>query len=144
LQLLLLPNGDSPDPRCCAYLIAIFLFIGKMHVQYNPLRFVLRLFIMSIRHSLIIYPSSHTVYCPVNLSLLKMSTLATIRLLVKEIGVLSNSLSDAVLKGSKNDKIWSVMNTEECNIPHETFNQQFDVLFAEDCRDSDGRLHHVC
>jgi hypothetical protein len=51
-----------------------------------------------------------------------MSTLATIKLLVKEISSLSNSLSDAVLKGSKDDKIWSVMKAEECNTPHETFN----------------------
>ena len=68
---------------------------------------------------------------------------ATIRLLVKEISTLSNSLSDSVPKGSKDDKIWSVMNTEERDTPHETFNQRFDAMFAEDCRDSDGRLHHV-
>jgi hypothetical protein len=72
-----------------------------------------------------------------------MTTLATIKLLVKEIGVLSHSLSDAVPKGTKGDKIWSVMNTEECDTPHETFNRRFDAMFAEDCRDSDGRLHHV-
>ena len=46
---------------------------------------------------------------------------------------LLNSLSDSVPKGSKDDKIWSVMNSEEGDTPH----------FAEDCRDSDGRLHHV-
>ena len=68
---------------------------------------------------------------------------ATIRLLVKEISTLSNSLSDSVPKGSKDDKIWSVMNTEERDTPHETFNRRFDAMFAEDCRDSDGRLHHV-
>jgi len=73
-----------------------------------------------------------------------MPTLATVKGLVKEIGILSNSLSDAVPKGSKDDKIWSVMNAEECDTPHETFNQRFDALFAEDCRDSDGRLHYVC
>jgi hypothetical protein len=68
---------------------------------------------------------------------------ATIGLLVKEIGTLSNSLADSVPKGSKNDKIWSVMNTEERDTPHETFNRRFDALFAEDCRNSNGRLHHV-
>lgn len=72
-----------------------------------------------------------------------MTTLTTIRQLVKEIGALSHSLSDAVPKGSKDNKIWSVMNMEECDTPHETFNRQFDALFAEDCRDSDGHLHHV-
>jgi len=69
--------------------------------------------------------------------------LATIGSLVKEIGTLSNSLADSMPKGSKNDKIWSVMNTEEHDTPHETFNRRFDALFAEDCHDSDGRLHHV-
>jgi len=68
---------------------------------------------------------------------------ATIRQLVKEISTLSNSLSDSVPKGLKDDKIWSVMNTEERDTPHETFNRRFDAMFAEDCRDSDGRLHHV-
>jgi hypothetical protein len=72
-----------------------------------------------------------------------MSTLTTIRQLVKEISALSNSLSDSVPKGTKDDKIWSVMNSEECETPHETFNRRFDALFAEDCRDSDGHLHHV-
>src|ERR1700755_3154032 len=68
----------------------------------------------------------------------------TIKLLVREIGILSNSLSDAVPKGSKDNKICSVMNAEEHDTPHETFNQHFDALFADDCCNSDGCLHHVC
>jgi hypothetical protein len=52
-----------------------------------------------------------------------MSTLATIKQLVKEISTLSNSLLDSVLKETKDDKIWSVMNSEECKTPHETFNR---------------------
>lgn len=76
-------------------------------------------------------------------SVLEMSTLATVGLLVKEIGTLSSSLADSVPKGSRNDKIWSVMNAGERDTPHETFNRRFDALFGEDCRDSNGRLHHV-
>ena len=72
-----------------------------------------------------------------------MSTPETVKQLVKQIGALSSSLSDAIPKGSKDDKIWSVMNTKEGDTPHETFNRWFDVLFGEDCRDSDGRLHHI-
>jgi len=72
-----------------------------------------------------------------------MSALATIKQLIKEINVLSNSLSDVVLKGSKDDKIWSVMNTKEGDTPHETFNHRFDALFGEDCHDSGGCLHYV-
>jgi hypothetical protein len=66
-----------------------------------------------------------------------------IKLLVKEIGSLSTSLADSVLKGTKDDKIWSVLNKEERDTPHETFNSRFDALFAEDCRDSNGRLHYI-
>jgi hypothetical protein len=73
----------------------------------------------------------------------KMSTVATIRLLVKEITSLSLSLADSVPKGSKDDKIWAVLNADERDSPHETFNSRFDALFAEDCRDADGRLHHL-
>lgn len=72
-----------------------------------------------------------------------MSVLETVKSLVKEITTLANSLSDAVLKGTKDDKIWSVMNTTEGDIPHETFNRRFDALFGEDCRDIGGRLQHV-
>lgn len=72
-----------------------------------------------------------------------MSTIAAIRLAVKEIGTLSASLTDSVPKGSKDDKLWLVMNSAEGESPHETFNRRFDALFAEDCRDSSGRLHHV-
>jgi hypothetical protein len=73
----------------------------------------------------------------------KYLLLATIRQLIKDISTFSNSLLESVLKGSKDDKIWTVMNTEERDTPHETLNRQFDVLFAEDCRDSDGCLHLV-
>ncbi|KAF8240519.1 hypothetical protein L208DRAFT_1232190 [Tricholoma matsutake] len=73
-----------------------------------------------------------------------MSTPETIKQLVKEISALSSSLSDAVPKGLKDDKIWSVMNTKEGNTPHETFNHWFDALFGEDCCDPGGCLHHIC
>jgi hypothetical protein len=72
-----------------------------------------------------------------------MSTPEAIKQLVKQISALSNTLSDAVLKGAKSDKIWSVMNSGEGDSPHETFNHHFDALFGEDCQDSDGHLHHL-
>jgi hypothetical protein len=74
----------------------------------------------------------------------KMSTLASIKTIVKEISTLSSTLTDSVPKGSKDDKIWRIMNTKELDMPHETFNRRFDALFGEDCRDPHGRLHHVC
>jgi hypothetical protein len=73
-----------------------------------------------------------------------MSTLATIKLLVKDISTLSTSLLDSVQKGSKDDKIYCIMNTEEQHTLHKTFNQWFNALFAEDCHDSNGHLHLVC
>jgi hypothetical protein len=48
-----------------------------------------------------------------------------------------------VLKGSKDNKIWSVMNTEEHDTPHKTFNWWFNALFTEDCCDSDGHMHLI-
>ena len=71
------------------------------------------------------------------------TSVATIKLLVKEIGSLSASLSDSVPKGLKDDKIWSILNTDELETPHETFNRRFDAMFAEDCRDANGHLHHI-
>ena len=72
-----------------------------------------------------------------------MATLEAIKSLVKEVTTLANSLSDTVLKGTKDDKIWSVMNSAEGETPHETFNRRFDALFGEDCRDSSGRLQYI-
>jgi len=65
------------------------------------------------------------------------------QVLGKDISTLSTSLSDAVPKASKDDKIWSVMNSKEGDTPYETFNRRFDALFGEDCRDSSGSLHYV-
>ena len=73
-----------------------------------------------------------------------MSTVASIKLLVKEITSISNTLADTVPKATQDDKIWSVMHSNKRDTVFETFNCRFDILFAEDCRNSDGRLHHVC
>ncbi|KAH9977261.1 hypothetical protein BGW80DRAFT_1288254 [Lactifluus volemus] len=54
-----------------------------------------------------------------------MSSVPAIKALVSEIGTLCNALLDAVPKASKTDT------------------RPFDPLFGEDCRDSNGRLHHV-
>ena len=31
------------------------------------------------------------------------------------------------------DKIWAVMNSDNGEMPHETFNKRFDAMFSEDC-----------
>jgi hypothetical protein len=72
-----------------------------------------------------------------------MSTVEGIQLLVKTITALSNSLPRTVPTGSVRDKIYVVMHTQEGDTPFETFNKRFDTLFGQDCRNSDGRLHHI-
>jgi hypothetical protein len=72
-----------------------------------------------------------------------MPTVADISSLVADISILAHALPPSVPNGSKDDKIWSVMNTDDCETAHETFNKRFDAMFGEDCRDLHGRLHHV-
>ena len=89
------------------------------------------------------YSLYFTSICTDLLNKMSSTSVATIRLIIKEISTLSTSLLDSVPKGTKDDKIWSVMNSDKLETPHETFNQQFDAMFAEDCRDSVGHLHYV-
>ena len=66
----------------------------------------------------------------------------TIRL-VKTIHTLSQALPPSVPKATTGDKIWDVMHGAESESAFQTFNQRFDALFAEDCRDAEGRLHYI-
>lgn len=72
-----------------------------------------------------------------------MPTVSSIKTLVREIATLSNGLPLSVQQGTKDDKIWLVMNTDQCETEYETFNKRFDAMFGEDCRDSAGRLQYV-
>ena len=72
-----------------------------------------------------------------------MLTVAEISSLVADICILAHGLPSSVPNGSKEDKIWAVMNLDDSETPHETFNKRFDAMFGEDCRDLHGRLHHV-
>jgi hypothetical protein len=72
-----------------------------------------------------------------------MLTVADISSLVADIGILAHGLPSSVPNGSKEDKIWAAMNSDEGETPHETFNKRFDAMFGEDCRDLHGHLHHV-
>jgi hypothetical protein len=69
--------------------------------------------------------------------------LLRIKDLVKNIVSLSIVLPQSIQQGTKDDKIWSVMNAGVRDTAHETFNRRFDVLFGEDCRDSSGRFPHI-
>jgi hypothetical protein len=71
------------------------------------------------------------------------TTVHGIKTLVATIVTLSNSLPKSVPNGSMNNKIWAVMHTDEGDTTFETFNRHFDALFGEDCRNSDGWLHHI-
>ncbi|KAJ6534090.1 hypothetical protein B0H19DRAFT_1383378 [Mycena capillaripes] len=65
--------------------------------------------------------------------------------LIKKIGRLSSQLPDSVPEPSDDDKVFRVITT--LSSPDGTrggeFNRRFDALFAEDCRDDDGRLENI-
>ena len=107
-----------------------------------PVNLFLQLCI-TLSHALSLIKKKFIDFVPFSGLKMPASTIAAIKLFAKEIATLSNSLSDAVPKGSKDDKIWFVIDSEECENPHETFNWQFDALFAEDCHDSNGCLHSL-
>ena len=73
----------------------------------------------------------------------KMPTVAEVQSLVKNIVTLSNNLPVSVPLGTKEDKIWTVMNMAEGDTAHETFNKRFDAMFGEDCRNSVGHLQYI-
>ena len=73
-----------------------------------------------------------------------MLTVAEISNLVTDICTLANGLPTSVPNGSKEDKIWAVMHSDNSETPHETFNKRFNAMFGEDCHDLHGRLHYVC
>ena len=115
-------------------------FFAQVHVQFNLMSFKYLewQFKFTLAHHFCLNSHhTHPLVCA------KMSTPETIKQLVKEISTLSSSLSDAVPKGSKDNKIYSVMNTNEGNNPHEAFNRWFNALFGEDCHDSSGCLRHL-
>src|SRR6266567_7333951 len=72
-----------------------------------------------------------------------MLTVAEIGSLVSDICTLANGLPTSVLNGSKEDKIWAVMNLDDGDMQHETFNKRFNAMFGEDCHDLYGHLHYV-
>ena len=63
---------------------------------------------------------------------------------MSEINVLCSKLPMTVQNGSNWCKINQVLSLEEGESAWQTFNQGFDALFREDCRDAAGRLCHIC
>ncbi|KAG6907260.1 hypothetical protein DXG01_009634 [Tephrocybe rancida] len=65
--------------------------------------------------------------------------------LVTNISTLSVTLPASVPLGTKEDKMYRVLNLEEGETPYATFNRRFDLLFKEDkdCRDEAGRLRYL-
>jgi len=72
-----------------------------------------------------------------------MTTIQQITELIKTVVALSNSLPKSIPSATTKDKIYIVLNTAEGATTFETFNRHFDALFGEDCRNSEGRLHHI-
>lgn len=63
--------------------------------------------------------------------------------LVQDITDFSKRLPAEIQEATKDDKIYTVMTKVKGDTPWETFNRRFDILFSEDCRDGNGRLHHI-
>jgi hypothetical protein len=63
--------------------------------------------------------------------------------LIANIISLTKGLSTSIPPATKDDKISEVMSGSEGESAWQTFNKRFDALFAEDCRDQHGRLHHI-
>ena len=98
------------------------MLIDSFVLTAMPVNVFLRLYI-TLSHALsLIKKNFHPDFVPFSSLKMPASTIAAIKLLVKKIATLSNSLSDTMPKGSKDDKIWFVMDFEECENPHETFN----------------------
>lgn len=68
---------------------------------------------------------------------------ALIHILITEIALLSRALPASVRQAVDRNKIPIVSSSDEGETPWHTFNKRFDALFAEDCRDNAGRLHHI-
>jgi hypothetical protein len=71
------------------------------------------------------------------------TSVTAIQSLIHDITTFSNVLPSSIQQATKHDKIWSVMNTDQCDTAHETFNRRFNAMFGEDCRDSAGHLQHI-
>ncbi|KZT64308.1 hypothetical protein DAEQUDRAFT_741379 [Daedalea quercina L-15889] len=63
--------------------------------------------------------------------------------LVQDITELSKKLPGSVPEATKDDKIYTVMTSVTGNSHWGTFNRRFDILFGEDCRNEEGRLHYI-
>jgi hypothetical protein len=72
-----------------------------------------------------------------------MSSIRDILSSVSQIRTLYTELPPTIPQGSSRCKITQVLDGPEYESPWQTFNKRFDALFAEDCRDEAGRLHHI-
>ncbi|KAG2138040.1 ribonuclease H-like domain-containing protein [Suillus bovinus] len=69
--------------------------------------------------------------------------LAKLHVLIENLPTLCNSLPASVPEATNIDLIHHVTTTVTGENPWHTFNRRFDILFSEDCRDDQGRLHHL-
>ncbi|KAH7904802.1 hypothetical protein BJ138DRAFT_1119065 [Hygrophoropsis aurantiaca] len=63
--------------------------------------------------------------------------------LIENIVSLSIGLPPSVPIATTEDRIYHVMQNVSGDDAWQTFNRRFDILFGEDCRDVDGRMHHI-
>ena len=72
-----------------------------------------------------------------------MPSILDIQVSVSEIKVLCSELPMTVQNGSNRCKINQVLSLKEGESAWQTFNQRFNALFGEDCRDAASRLCHI-
>jgi hypothetical protein len=72
-----------------------------------------------------------------------MSSIQDIQSSGSPIQALCMELPSTIPQSSNRCKITQVLDGPEYESPWQTFNKMFDALFAEDCHDEAGRLHHI-
>lgn len=63
--------------------------------------------------------------------------------LVQELFSLAPRLPASIPEGSRTDKLYLTISTVSGGDAWETFNRRFDILFGEDCRNTDGHFSHL-
>ena len=69
---------------------------------------------------------------------------STLEQLAQDITRLSKRLPTSIPEATKDDRIYATMTKVKGDLPWETFNRRFDILFGEDCRNKEGRLFYIC
>lgn len=82
-------------------------------------------------------------YCDLIFLVMDISTPQQVQALIDKVVILCKDLPSSIRAAVTRDKISMVMSGLEGESAWQTFNKRFDILFAEDCHNKDGRLHYI-